>query len=76
MGSCFLRGGGRGCGAIGIVCTLFGGMLLGGSYAEKRGDHQKKKFFINNSVEALISFNKENGCLLKLQIPLGWEWGN
>ena len=63
-------------GLLELYVPFFGGMLLGGSYAEKRGDHQKKKFFINNSVEALISFNKENGCLLKLQIPLGWEWGN
>ena len=29
-------------------------MLLGGSNAEKWGDHQKKKFFINNSVEVVI----------------------
>ena len=32
------------------------GILLGGSNAEKWGDHKKKKFFINNSVESVISF--------------------
>ena len=32
----------------------FGRLLLGGSNTEKWGDHQKKKFFIGNSVEALI----------------------
>ena len=31
------------------------GLLLGDSNAEKWGDHQKKKFFINNSVDAVIS---------------------
>ena len=30
--------------------------MLGVSNAEKWGDHQKKKFFINNSVEAVILF--------------------
>ena len=29
-------------------------MGLGGSNAEKWGDHRKKNFFISNSVEALI----------------------
>ena len=29
---------------------LFGGFLLGGSNAEKWGDHRKKNFFINNFV--------------------------
>ena len=33
-----------------ITCTCLGGFLLGGSNAEKCGDHQKKNFFINNSV--------------------------
>ena len=35
---------------------FFGRLLLGGSNAEKWGDHKKKKFFINNSVEVVISF--------------------
>ena len=60
--------------AIGIVSTFFGVLRLGGSHAEKRGDHQKKEFCINNSVEALILFNEEDRGLLKLQISLGWEW--
>ena len=37
-----------------IYC--FGGLLLEGSNAEKWVDHQKKKFFINNSDEAVILF--------------------
>ena len=63
---------GRGCGrvqdyrAIGIVSTFFGVLDLGGSHAEKRGDHQKKKFFINNSVEDLIPCNEKDRGLLKL----------
>ena len=42
---------------------------------EKRGDNRKKKFFTSNSVEALIPFDEEHLGLLKLQVPLGWEWG-
>ena len=52
---------GGGCGATGITCTFW----VGGSNAEKWGSLRKKKFFINNSVEALISFNEkhhENSC--------------
>ena len=44
-------------GRVEIVCAFFflggGGALLGDSKVEKWGDHQKKKFFINKSVEAL-----------------------
>ena len=42
---------------------------------EKRGDNRLKKFFTSNSVEALILFNEKHWGLLKLQVPLGWEWG-
>ena len=37
------------------MCLFFwgGGTLLGDSKVEKWGDNQKKKFFINKSVEAL-----------------------
>ena len=42
---------------------------------EKRGDNRLKKFFTSNSVEALILFNEKHCGLLKLQVPLGWEWG-
>ena len=34
---------------------IFRGLLSGGSDAEKWGDHKKKKFLINNSVEVVIS---------------------
>ena len=46
--------------AIGIACTFLGGLQLGRSNAEKWVDHQRKKFFINNSVEALIPFREEH----------------
>ena len=36
------------------------GVLLGGLNSEKSCGHQKKKFFINNSVEALILLKE--GC--------------
>ena len=36
------------------------GLLLGGSNVEKWGDHQKKNFFINNSIEAVISFKEKH----------------
>ena len=39
---------------------LLGGFLLGGSNTEKWGDHKKRKFFINNSVEVVISFKKKD----------------
>ena len=35
------------------------------------GDNSKKKFFTNNSVEALPLFNKEHRGILKLQVTLG-----
>ena len=49
---------------------LFGGLLLGGSNAEKWCDHQKNKFFISHSVEALIKFKEEHQGPLKLYVPL------
>ena len=39
------------------------------------GENQKKKF-LSCPVEALILFNEENQGLLKLRVPLGWEWGS
>ena len=41
-------------GVVEIACVFFfmgGGGLLGDSNAEKWSDHQKKKVFINKSVE-------------------------
>ena len=38
--------------------TLQGGLLLGGLNV-KQGDHKKKKFFTNSSVEALIPIKEE-----------------
>ena len=40
--------------------------MLGGSNAEKWGGNQKKKFSINNSVEAVISLKEKHEGLLKL----------
>ena len=39
------------------------------------GESQKKKFSASSPIEALILFNEEHQSLLKLQVPLGWEWG-
>ena len=40
---------------------------MGGSNAQKWGDHERKKFFINNSVEGLIpSKEKHQGPFLKM----------
>ena len=69
--TCFSRcgggvgGGGRNIGGRWNRIYFFGGLLLGDSNAEKWGDHQKKKFFINNSVDAVISWNFG---LLKLHV--------
>ena len=41
---------------------------------KKEGGLKKKKFFKNNSVEALIPINQENRGLLKLHVPLGWDY--
>ena len=64
--TCFRRWGRWGF--VGIPYNFLGGLLLGGSNLEKWGDHQKKKFFINNSVEALIPFKEEHQNLLKLPV--------
>ena len=45
--------------------------MLGGSNANKWGDHQKKNQFIDNYVEDLILFKEEYQGLLKLHVPLG-----
>ena len=42
---------------------------------KKWGDHRRKKFFINNVIEALFPFKEEHQGLLKLHVPLGWGWG-
>ena len=60
LGSCFswtcFRGVGAKCGRPMKLVYFFWGLLLGGSNAEKWDDHKKKKFFISNSVEVVISF--------------------
>ena len=50
---------------------LFWALFLEDSNAEKLGNCQQKKFFINNSVEATIPLKeKHQGLLLKLRVPL------
>ena len=49
---------------------LFRELLSGSSNTEKWGDPQKKKFFISDSVEALIQFIKEHHASLKLHVHL------
>ena len=62
--------------AVEIACTYLGGFLLGGSNAEKWGDHRKNIFFINNSVEALILPKEGHQGLLKLHAHLeGFQCG-
>ena len=62
---CFWGKGGReGCETIGIAMYFIW------------GKNRKKKFFTSNSMEALTMFNEEHQGLLKLQFPLGWEWGS
>ena len=39
------------------------------------GKDQKKKFLTSSPVEALTLFFEEHQGLLKLEVPLGWEWG-
>ena len=34
--------------------VLFLGLLLGGANVERRGDDEEKKFFIDNTAQALI----------------------
>ena len=62
-GSCFswtfFRGWGwEGGGSVGGQCNwiyCFGGLLLRVSNAKTWDEHKKEKFFINNSVEVVIS---------------------
>ena len=48
---------------------------MGGSNAEKWGDHQKKKFFIKNSIKAVFSFKEKYQGLLKLHVSFQFEEG-
>ena len=65
-----LKGEGGGWEDVEIACTFLGrlllGFLLGGSNVKKWDDHQKKKLFINNSIEDLTPFKEEHQSLLKL----------
>ena len=57
-----------------MVVYHFGGIFAGGrgggGKCKKCGDHQKKKLFIDNSVEDVTLFKKEHQGLLKLHTPL------
>ena len=59
-----LRGLGGGWEAVEIACTFLGRLLLelllGGPNAKIWDDHQKKKLFINNSIEDLTPFKEEH----------------
>ena len=71
LGSCVSWTYSRGRGRSLKLYTLILGLKLGGSKVEKWGDHQKKKCFKNNSVEALNQFKEEPQDPLKLHVP--WE---
>ena len=45
-------------------------MLLGSANLEKQGDDQKKKFFMDNTVQALIPFKERHRGLVKLYVQL------
>ena len=51
--------------------SIFRGIFVGRLNAERCGDHQKKKFFINKSAEALVPLKERYQGLLKLHVPLG-----
>ena len=78
LGSCFFwtyfRGWGESVGGRWNWIYIFGGLLLGGSNAEKWGDHQKKKFFINRLKPKFCLWREHEG-LLKLHVPLGRGMG-
>ena len=42
--------------------VLFLGFLLGSANLEKQGDDQKKKLFMDNTVQALIPFKERHGA--------------
>ena len=66
-----------------VFLALFPGEMGGGGGCETLesqytfiwGENQKKKSLTSSPVEALILSNEEHQGLLKLQVPLGWEWG-
>ena len=50
---------------------LFLGIVVGKFKSEKRSDHQKKKFFINNAGETRILFQENHQPLRRLHVDLG-----
>ena len=46
-------------GVVEIACAFYWGFLLEDSNAEKWGDHEKKKLFLNKSVKALIPLKRD-----------------
>ena len=46
-------------GVVEIACAFYGGFLLEDSNAEKWGDHEKKKLFLNKFVKALIPLKRD-----------------
>ena len=56
-----------------IWVYFLGGLLLRGSNAEKWGDHKKKKFFINKSIEVVISLKYKHQGLLKYVLALSTQ---
>ena len=56
--------------AVEISCAFFVDFCWE-FHAEKWSDHRKKKFFTDNSFEALIPFKEEHQGLLKLHYFFG-----
>ena len=68
------KGKGEGWDAVGIAYTFLSFSVKRCKYG-KRGDHQRKKLFIDNAVQALIPFKEGDGSALKLHIHWGREFG-
>ena len=51
--------------------VIFLGLPLGGTNAERRGDEQEKKLFIDITAQDRIPFKERHRGLLKLHLQLG-----
>ena len=52
-----------------MACTLFG-IAVRRCKCGKAGEHQEKKLFIDNTVQALLPFKDRHKGLLKLYVQL------
>ena len=57
-------------GPLKLHVPFYGRFLLGSSKMKKWGDNQNKRFFINNSVEAVILFKNERQWACEIVVRL------